>query len=108
MKYFLTPYIAPTYPSQKQPARPPPEIVDEYEEYEVEEIMELATESRPLAVSSQMEKDTLNVTNGHGKPLCNLTHADQAVDDFHKSHPAAPWPIDMNDFTFVPITDPIH
>jgi len=40
------------------------------------------------------------------EPLCNLTHADQAVDDFHKSHPAAPRPVDMNDFTFIPITDP--
>jgi len=39
------------------------------------------------------------------EPLRNLTHADQAVDDFHKSHPAAPRPVDMNNFTFIPIPE---
>ncbi|KIM74750.1 hypothetical protein PILCRDRAFT_14184 [Piloderma croceum F 1598] len=39
------------------------------------------------------------------EPLRNLTHADQAVDDFHKSHPASPRRTDMNNFTFVPIPE---
>ncbi|KIM88468.1 hypothetical protein PILCRDRAFT_3448 [Piloderma croceum F 1598] len=39
------------------------------------------------------------------EPLRNLTHADQAVDDFHKSHPASPQQINMNNFRFVPIPE---
>jgi len=88
-KIFLTPYIAPIYPSQKQPAQPPPEIVDEYEEYEVEGIMDSRL--------SQGRLQYLVKWKGYPKrhewtwePLRNLTHVDQAVDDFHKSHPAAP------------------
>jgi len=39
------------------------------------------------------------------EPLRNLTHANQAVDDFHKPHPAALQPVDMNNFKFVPIPE---
>ena len=37
---FLTPYKQPAFESQITPPRPPPEIIDEEEEYEVEKIMD--------------------------------------------------------------------
>ena len=40
------------------------------------------------------------------EPLSNLTHADEAITEFHSSHPAAPRRVNKNDFTFVPIPPP--
>ena len=37
--------------------------------------------------------------NGRG----SLTHADDTINDIHKSHPAAPRPVDMDNFTFKPM-----
>ena len=37
---LLTPYKQPKFPSQQQPDKPPPIIVNDTEEYEVEEILD--------------------------------------------------------------------
>jgi hypothetical protein len=40
---LLTPYVKPTFPSQQKPLPPPPDVVGEELEYEVEKILDSQT-----------------------------------------------------------------
>jgi len=78
--------------------------MDEHEEYEVEEIMDSRLSRGHLQYLVKW-KGYPEHREWTWEPLHNLTHADQAVGDFHKSHPSAPRPVNMNHFQFVPITE---
>ena len=45
---LLTPYKEPEYPSQQQPDKPPPVIINDVEEFEVEEILDSRMYRRKL------------------------------------------------------------
>jgi len=62
--------------------------MDEQAEYEVEEIMDSQLSCNRLQYLVKW-KGYPECHEWTWEPLYNLTHADQAVNDFHKSHPAA-------------------
>ncbi|SJL13543.1 uncharacterized protein ARMOST_16987 [Armillaria ostoyae] len=37
---LLTPYVAPTFPNQEQPPPPPPDLIDNEEQWEIEEVLD--------------------------------------------------------------------
>ena len=106
---FLTPYI----PSKRpQAPRPPPEIIEGEEEYEVEEIMDSKLLRGKL---HYLVKWTGYPERHHWtwEPARNITHAKESIDNFHRKRPSAPRPI--NSLTtasityrqLIPISEPI-
>ncbi|PFH46583.1 hypothetical protein AMATHDRAFT_7650 [Amanita thiersii Skay4041] len=76
----LKPYTEPNHPGQTTHGRPPPEIVGEQEEYEVEEL--------------------LDIKESTWEPAENMTNALEKVKAFHNTHPATPRPITLRHFEF--------
>jgi transposase InsO family protein len=100
---FLTPYVPPTFPTQKMQQPPPlPEVVDDHEEYEVQEIMDSRLYRGKIRY---LVKWTGYEERHHWtwEPLRNLENAQQAIKNFHKSHPSAPRSVDHANFKFKPI-----
>ena len=86
---LLTPYRAPTYPSQRLPTPALPVIVEGDEEYEVDEILNSRMRAGKLQYLVKW-KDYPNCTDWTWEPESNITHAPEAVKDFHLKHPNAP------------------
>ena len=102
----LSPYHAPTFPSQKRPSPPPPDLVGGYEEQEVEEIL-----------NSHLRRDHLEYLvhwKGFPRKECewkksaDLQHARDAVADFHRAHPAKPRPMPTMHLCFQPLADSVQ
>ena len=98
-KIFLTPYISPSSSQQKN-TRPVPDIIDNYEEYEVEEIMNSQLKWGRLRYLVRW-KGWPEHHHWTWEPPKNLTHTDEAIDEYHKKNPAAPWPMDLSLLYFV-------
>ena len=96
---LLSPFKEPQYESQRAPIPPPPVLVDDVEEYEVEEILD-----------SKMYRGKLKYLvhwKGYPKeertwePESNLTHADELIKEFHRKKPSAPRRIAASVLRFV-------
>ena len=102
----LSPYHAPTFPSQKRLSPPLPDLVGGYKEQEVEEILD-----------SRLRRDHLEyLVHWKGFPReehewkksADLQHARDAMADFHRAHPAKPWPMPTMRLRFQPLTDSVQ
>jgi Chromo (CHRromatin Organisation MOdifier) domain/Integrase core domain len=86
---LLTPYIPPSFPSQeKKHLRPPPEIIDNDEEYEIEEILDSCIRRNKLYylvhwLGYARDEDSWI-------PATETDHCQDLVKAFHKAHPCAP------------------
>ena len=87
---ILHPYSPPSFPSQKKAPPPPPDLIQGVEEQEIEEI--LASWDRRGNIEYLMawkgfpsEKNKWIITS-------KLTNAEEAVKDFHQTHPTVPHP----------------
>ena len=87
----LSPYVPAQFPSQKQPPPPPLDLIEGYEEQEIEEILD-----------SRLRREQLEyLVNWKGFPreerewkkASELQHAPEAIADFHRNHPAKPHPM---------------
>ncbi len=82
----MTPYKAPEFAGQKKPSPPPPDIIDQIPEYEVEEIL------------NERERRGKREYFVHWKgypreertwePIENLANAQRAITDYHKKNPS--------------------
>jgi Chromo (CHRromatin Organisation MOdifier) domain len=86
---LLTLYAPPSFPSQQpEHDRPPPEIIDNDEEYEIEEILDSRVHRNKLYylihwLSYPRDEDSWI-------PASETDHCQDLVRDFHKTHPHAP------------------
>ena len=87
---LLTPYRPPTFPSQKEPLPPPPDLVDGEPEYEVESILDSRVSRRKLQYLVKW-KGYPNEDNTW-EPATALANASDAVTLFHRQYPSAPRP----------------
>ncbi len=54
---LLTPYVPPAFPNQEAPLPPPPDLIDDEEEYEIEEILD----SKPCTIRGGQGKKSYQV-----------------------------------------------
>jgi len=102
---LLTPYTPLQSESQQKPSPPPLVPIDQEPEYEVEEIIDSKLAWGKLRYLVQWKGyDSHKWT---WEPPSNLKNASDAIQDFHRSHPSAPRPINFNSFTFIPIPTPL-
>lgn len=93
---LLSPYIAANFDVQMRPGPPPPILLRDEEEFEVERILDSRMHRRGRGTH---ELQYLVKWKGYGdaentwEPAANLEHARRNVDDFHRLHPSAPRPI---------------
>lgn len=99
---FLMPYHA---PSQPQPERPLPSIVEKgIEHYDVKEIMDSQLKHGKLQYLVQWE----GFPERHEwtwEPLSNVKHVTESIDKFHFAHPSAPRSVDINTIHFISIPE---
>lgn len=98
---LLHKYTPPNFAVQKAPEPPPTEVRDNVEEYVVEEIVDSRHHRGKLQyrvhwAGYPLKKDYT------WEPVENITHADEAVKDFHTKNPSAPRPIDTRQIKFRP------
>ena len=95
---LLHPYVKPSSALQKTDVPPPPDIIDNVEEYEVEEI-----------VDSKMYRGKLKylvhwkgypIEERTWEPVENLSNSQEYIDEFHKKHPSAPRRADTSRIRF--------
>lgn len=95
---LLYPYVKPLSALQKTDVPPPPDIIDNVEEYEVEEI-----------VDSKMYRGKLKylvhwkgypIEERTWEPVENLSNSQEYIDEFHKKHPSAPRRTDTSQIRF--------
>ena len=87
--------LRPAKPASLVPNRefpePPPIVVDEEEEYEVEEILDSRIYRRKFQYLVKWKG--YSETENSWEPVANVENAKRAIANFHKKHPAAPRPI---------------
>ena len=87
----LSPYTPPAFPSQQKELPPPPEIINDQEEYIVEEIMDSKLERGKLKYLVKWKGYPREEWTW--EPRENLLeHAKASVNAFHRKHPNAPRP----------------
>ena len=102
LKTCVLPYHPPAFPSQKKLSPPPLIVIDEEEEWEVEEVLDSRVKRGNLKYlvhwkGYTKEDDSWELSD-------NLKNSKKVVSDFHKTHPAAPRPLDArNVLNFIPI-----
>ena len=97
---LLTPYKPPTYPQQQQPQPAPPVIVEGDEEYEVDEILDSRMRNSKLQYLVCW-KDYPARVDWTWEPESNITHAPEAIKDFHTKNPSAPRRLPLNTQTIL-------
>lgn len=89
---YLTPYVEPFAGHQRRPAPPPPEVIDDNEEYEIEEIIDSKKWHRSVRYLVRWK--------GYGPeydqwvPVENLEHSRETLEDFIRKFPNKPQNID--------------
>ena len=99
---LVTPYHAPSFPSQQKPPPPPPVVVNEQEEYEVQKILD--SKMRWGKVHYLVKWKGYSDAHNEWVPSENCDNAKEAVKDFHKKFPAKPRPRSDNSRCFIPLT----
>ena len=100
---LLTPYKEPTYNSQwHYPPPPAPEIVEDQEEYEINKIHDTKLVHGKLWYLVEWT----GYPERHEwtwEPVSNVRNAPLKVKEFHRHHPSVLHPVQLNEFTFIPI-----
>ena len=100
---LLTPYKEPANDSQRHPPPPPPpEIIEDQEEYEVNEIHD----SKLVCGKLRYLVEWFGYPERHEwtwEPASNVKNAPLKVKEFHRNHPSALRPVQLKEFTFIPI-----
>jgi hypothetical protein len=92
---LLSPFTAPKFPSQKKTAPPPPELVDDHEEYEVEEVLDSRLRDGKLEYFVHWKGYPHE--DDSWEPVSHLKeNAGAIIKDFHRKHPSAPRPRPQN------------
>lgn len=93
---LLTPYVEPSYESQKKPDRPLPVILEEEETgiYEVKLVHDSRMRRRKLQYLIEWEGYPAQ-SDWTWEPEINLADAKEAIADFHILHPSAPRRIEI-------------
>ena len=82
---LLTPYVAPSFPSQTLPPPPPPTIEDDHLEYDVEAILDVKRVGR--GVKYLVKWLGYPVEENTWEPRQNLTNVTLRLWDFFRQHP---------------------
>ena len=83
---LLKPAVQPEFPSQRHPPPPLPELVNEEEEYKVEEILNSHCHHRKLQFLVKWK----GYTDATWQPEADLKNAQELVNEFYIKHPEAP------------------
>jgi len=89
---LLKPWVPPQTEIQQEDPPPPPELIDNDVEYEVEEVLDSRMYRRKLQYLVKWKGYPHE--DNTWEPEDNMQQSQQAVQDFHKKHPAAPRRID--------------
>jgi hypothetical protein len=85
---LLSPYIPPSFSSQKQPPPPPAEIDEEdYLSYQVESILD--SRRRGRGVQYLVHWKGYSQEENTWEPRRNLTNTDEVLEEFYQAHPQA-------------------
>lgn len=98
---LLHPYTPPAFKIQREPDPPPPVVIDNAEEYIVQEIVDSRIRDKKIQYRVHWE--------GYDKkkdytwePPEHLTKVQDLLDEFHKRHPSAPHPKTIRTLRFLP------
>ena len=97
---LLTPYKPPVYPQQQLPRPAPPIIVEGDEEYEVDEILDSRMRNSKLQYLVRW-KDYPACVDWTSELESNITHAPEAIKDFHTKNPSAPRRLPLDTWTIL-------
>ncbi|GJE98641.1 chromo domain-containing protein [Phanerochaete sordida] len=91
-EYLLSPYVEPSFDSQKRQPEIP-EIINDEEEWEVEDILDSRRDK-----NGNLEYQVLWKHSPHGdrrtwESRANLTNCAELLEDFHRRHPEKPKPL---------------
>lgn len=84
----LVPYNEPSYDAQKN-INPPPIIINQEEEYEVEKILKSRRTGRTKQLQYYVRWKGYGPNDDTWEPESNLSNASEAIKRFHKLHPKA-------------------
>ncbi len=94
---LLTPYILPAFPNQEVPPPPPPDLINDEEEFEIEEILD----SRPRTIRGGRGKKSYDVIDyfikwkgwmrEHNSWVCDseMGNAQEAIEDYENRNDSA-------------------
>lgn len=68
---------------------PPPDIIDDYEEYEVKEILKSRHTGRAKKLQYYIRWEGYGPNDDTWEPVENVQHAQEEIEKFHKEHPRA-------------------
>lgn len=81
---LLKPYFTPKFEIQESQHRPPPEIVDDHEEFEVKTIID--SRKRGCGIEYLVHWKGYSNDEDTWEPRTNVGHAQDLIDQFHKDH----------------------
>ena len=84
---LLEPHVENTFPGRDVPP-PPPELVDSFEEFEVEKILD--SRIHRGGVQYLVAWVGYDASENTWEPFCNLTNATSLLEDFHLNFPSRP------------------
>src|ERR1700731_2223797 len=84
---LLTPYTEGKFPNQEKDERPPPELINDHEQYRVEEI--LKSRKRGCGIQYLVKWEGYPHEDNTWEPKKNLAKAPKAIVEFHKKYPNA-------------------
>lgn len=87
---LLSPYIEPAFGVQHKPRAPPTILVDDVEEYEVEEILNSRVYRRKFQYLVKWKG--YSPIHNTWEPVENVQNADEAREEFHEKYPSKPKP----------------
>ena len=82
---LLIPYHQPQFPSQQAPPLPLPDVVNDHEEYEVQEVLD--SRMRRGAIQYLVKWKGYSDVHNEWVPSANCNNARDAVEDFHRKFP---------------------
>jgi hypothetical protein len=86
-EYLLTPYKEPEFPTQQKESPPPPDIIDQVPEYEVEEVID--SRKRRGKLEYLVHWKGYPREERTWEPAANLANAEAARKEFHSKNPNA-------------------
>ena len=95
---LLHPYVKPSSVLQKTDVPPPLDIINNIEEYEVEEIVDSKMYHGKLKYLVHWKGYPIEERTW--EPIKNLSNSQEYIDEFHKKHPSAPQCTDTSQICF--------
>ena len=103
---LLIPYHRPQFPSQQVPPPPPPDVINDHEEYEVQEVLD--SRMRRGMIQYLVKWKGYSDVHNEWVPATNCDNAKDAVADFHKKFPQKPRPRPSTWQLFIPPDDSLR